>query len=172
MLSYLNDLIEAVKQLNFHQIEELAEHLRYQRAMGHRVYVCGNGGSHAVAIHWGVDLAKIGKVDINTLGTNQALLTAVSNDLDYSVALSTELVLRAQAGKDTLICLSCSGRSTNIRAALTEAQKLLMPTYLITGYQAPEYYAARTIRVMSKDYGILEDVFSAINHWLTKELAQ
>ena len=169
MLTYLNELQLAIKSTNFGQLDELADRVKRCRAEGRKLFVCGNGGSYAVAEHWGVDLFKAAHMDVYTLGTNQALLTALANDLDYEVGLSTELSMRAQP-LDILVCLSCSGTSRNITAALRESRKLSMHSYLITGFKAPEYPQTHVIRVGTMDYGILEDVFSAIGHWLTREL--
>lgn len=171
MVEYLNELTLAAQQLDLPWLDLLAIHLKNQRSLDHRIFVCGNGGSRSVAEHWGVDLAKVGHLDIYALGTNTALLTAIANDDGYDAGLSTELILRAHAYRDTLICLSCSGRSHNIQSVLAEARKLQLTTYLITGVMAPDYPQVRTLRVLSRDYGVLEDVFGMINHWLARELA-
>lgn len=170
MLTYLNDLTTAIKATSWVKLEGLSNELKRQRAEGRRVFVCGNGGSYAVATHWGVDLAKVGRLEIHTLGTNMAYLTAYANDVGYEVGLSTELSLRARPG-DLVVALSCSGRSRNIVAVLGEAKKLQLAIYMITGSLAPVFDGVREIRIASNDYGILEDVFSAIGHWLTRELA-
>jgi phosphoheptose isomerase len=169
MISYLTELQQAIKSTNFAQLDTLLNEIKRARTVGNCLFVCGNGGSHAVAEHWGVDLLKVGDVNVHTLGTNQAVLTAYANDLDYEVGLSTELAQRAQPN-DVLVCLSCSGSSRNIVAALREARKLRMPSFLLTGLRGPEYPEATVIRTSSYDYGILEDVFSAVGHWLTREL--
>lgn len=169
MVSYITDMLTALRGTNWAQLDGLIDEVRQVRRAGHTIFVCGNGGSHAVAIHWGVDLPKLGNVKVYTLGTNPALATAIANDLDYQVGLSTELALRARQG-DVLVALSCSGRSRNIVAALREAQKIRMPAYLITGIHGPELPAVRTVRIFADDYGILEDCFSAVGHWITREL--
>lgn len=170
MDSYLSDLVNAIKGTNFAAIDSLCKHLRDQRKYHNTLFVCGNGGSHAVAEHWGVDLIKAAGLHTHTLGANPALSTALANDSDYSVGFSTELAMRASQ-MDTLVALSCSGTSRNIASVLNEAHKLKMPAFLITGLRAPEYDGVRVIHVFSHDYGILEDVFMAIGHYLTRALA-
>ena len=170
MITYLNDIQIALRGMNAEPLAELARQLQDLRIHSRTLFVCGNGGSHSVAEHWGVDLMKAGRLETHTLGTNLALLTALSNDLDYTVGLSTELSMRAQPN-DMLVCLSCSGKSRNIASTLNEARKLRMHATLITGLKAPEYPEAKVIRVFSTDYGVLEDVFSMIGHWLTRELS-
>lgn len=171
MISYLTALSEAIRSTSFAQLDTLLQDLKYVRDNKNVVFIAGNGGSYSVAEHWGVDLAKAACVRARTLGTNPAFLTAMSNDEDYSLGFSTELSLHLEPG-DLVVCLSCSGTSNNIAAVLREVAKAKnVRGYLITGPRAPEYPRTKTIRVMSDDYGILEDVFSAIGHWLTRELA-
>lgn len=170
MINYLHDITEAIRGTNWAQIDALGRALKDVRALGRTAFVCGNGGSHAVALHWGVDLVKVAHVNVYTLGTNMSLASALSNDLDYSVALSTEMVTRANP-EDVVIALSCSGTSSNIKSVLHEARKLHIESYLLTGMKAPEYDRVRHIRVASVHYDILEDVFSAIGHYLTRELS-
>lgn len=170
MVEYLTSLNEAIRSTNWAQIDNLSQTLGRVRTEGHTLFVGGNGGSHAVAIHWGVDLPKVARIDTITLGANPSLMTALANDLDYQVGLSTELTLRARQG-DVFVALSCSGRSNNIVAAIKGARKLWMPTFLITGMTAPEYPEVCVIRIMSDNYGVLEDVFSAIGHQLAQDLS-
>lgn len=170
MVSYLNHMSDAIRATNWSQIDALARSLKEVRAKGRKVYTCGNGGSHAVALHWGVDLPKVAHVNLVTLGTNMSLSSALSNDLDYEMSLSTELAIRADVG-DVVIAMSCSGTSANISYLLREAGKMRLETFLITGANAPVYPLVKEIRVRATDYGILEDVFSAIGHYLTQELS-
>lgn len=171
MDKYLDEVVAAINALPDASVDMLQQELARVRRTHNRVFICGNGGSQAVAVHWGVDLIKVCGIDIYTLGTNQALHTALANDLDYDVGLSTELSMRAQPG-DVLIALSCSGRSTNIVSVLGQAKRLDIVHYLITGAKAPTYLGTRMIQVASNDYGVLEDVFSMIGHVLTRRLVQ
>lgn len=170
MVKYLDELVTTISGTDWTAIDRLEKHLLMIRAAGRTLFVCGNGGSHAVATHWAVDLMKVAKLEVHALGTNQALLTALANDADYEVGLSTELSMRAHPG-DVLVVLSCSGRSRNIVATLGEAKKLRMPAFMITSTTAPEFLEVNTIRIASKDYGILEDVFQAIGHHLTQVMS-
>ena len=170
MVSYLDELVNAIKGTNWASIDRLMDQLKQTRAVGRTLFVCGNGGSHAVAIHWAVDLMKVANLEVHALGTNHALLTALANDIDYEAGLSTELSMRAHPG-DILVALSCSGRSRNIVSTLGASKKLRMPTYMLTGLKAPEFAEVHTIRIQSMDYGILEDVFSAVGHYITREMS-
>lgn len=154
--------------------------LRDCRMRGATLYLAGNGGSFATALHWAVDLSKVCAVRTHVLGANGAALTAWSNDESYAAALAAEFERDAKLD-DVLIALSCSGTSSNICAALRTANSRprVVPiehsvrTVLITGIVNAETAPADiTIRVPSRDYKVIEGCHLAIGHWLTKELAQ
>ena len=134
------------------------------------LWLAGNGGSASVAQHWACDLSKVSNRRVQALGANPAVLTAWANDSSYASALAEELRRLAREG-DALICLSCSGRSHNILSLFTMAQRLDMPILLITGAHAPTYPEVPCLVVPHTDYGIIEDCFGAIGHWLSKEVS-
>jgi phosphoheptose isomerase len=106
---------------------------------------------------------------VQALGSNPAVLTAWANDVSYSEALAKELARHVRIG-DALICLSCSGRSPNIRALCTFAQHHAMPLLLITGKNAPSYPDIPALIIPHTHSGIIEDCHLAIGHWLTEAL--
>ena len=95
------------------------------------VYLCGNGGSAANAIHMANDLVNVG-VKAHALTADVATLTAIANDYSYEEVFSRQLVVFGQPG-DLLIALSGSGKSENILAALRTANVRGMDTFAIIG---------------------------------------
>jgi len=95
-----------------------------------RVYLIGNGGSYANAVHIANDLIACG-VRAHTL--DPASLTAIANDFGYEHVFSRWLSVCAEAG-DVLIALSGSGTSKNILEAMATAQELGMVRHLVTDY--------------------------------------
>lgn len=96
-----------------------------------RVWLCGNGGSAANAIHIANDLVACG-VRAQALTADVATLTRIANDVSYGAVFSHQLRVLADPG-DLLIALSGSGRSANIVEALDEARKMRMDTYSVFG---------------------------------------
>lgn len=90
-----------------------------------RVYIVGNGGSFANAIHIQNDLEASG-VRAHTL--NPATLTATANDFDYEFVFSKWIMLHGETG-DLLIALSGSGKSRNILNAVEAARLLGMDVW-------------------------------------------
>jgi D-sedoheptulose 7-phosphate isomerase len=134
------------------------------------LWLAGNGGSASTAQHWACDLSKAAGRRAQALGCNTAVLTAWANDDDYSVALARELERLHRPG-DRLICLSCSGTSKNITTLLRQAWKLKMPRAIVTSradvHPTPVDFV---VTIPHTHYGIIEDCFGAIGHWLTEEL--
>lgn len=167
--SYIHKLKDALDTLDLAYLAALGEKLRYTRQLGRCLFVVGNGGSSSVAQHWAVDLNVAG-LRTMCLGTNQGILTAYSNDRSYEVAYATELESWSQPG-DVLVALSCSGRSPNIISALGKAHIRGVAPYLISGLTCPTYLGFETMRVRSKDFGVIEDVFGALGHYFTEQLS-
>lgn len=93
---------------------------------GGKLLVMGNGGSSCDAQHMSVEfmhpiLEKRPALPAVALATEPALLTAVGNDQDFSLALAGQLGMLARKG-DIALAISTSGRSAGIVRALQEAR--------------------------------------------------
>jgi len=107
----------------------LAERIR---AAG-RIYLIGNGGSYANAMHIANDLIACG-IRAHTL--DPATLTATANDHGYAFVFSRWINIMGEPG-DMLIALSGSGRSPNILHAIHVAERIGMDVIKVFG--APVY---------------------------------
>ena len=96
-----------------------------------RVFICGNGGSAANAIHIANDLISCG-VKAQALTGDVATLTAIANDYSYISIFSRQLETLGCAD-DLLVALSGSGRSPNILQAIQKANDIGMDTWAIVG---------------------------------------
>jgi len=84
-----------------------------------RVYLIGNGGSYANAVHICNDLLAAG---IRAYTLDPASLTASANDHGYETVFSRWLYVVGEPG-DLLIALSGSGRSKNILLGIQAAER-------------------------------------------------
>jgi D-sedoheptulose 7-phosphate isomerase len=94
-----------------------------------RVYLIGNGGSYANAIHIQNDLIACG-IMAHTL--DPSTLTAIANDHGYEFIFSRWLMVVGQPG-DLLVALSGSGKSPNILNAVKAAEVIGMVIWPIFG---------------------------------------
>ena len=99
-----------------------------------RVYLVGNGGSHANSVHMANDLLSC---DIKAYTLDSATLTAMANDYGYENIFSRWLNVVGQEG-DLLIALSGSGKSQNILNAISMAEFIGMNVYRIFGNERGE----------------------------------
>jgi D-sedoheptulose 7-phosphate isomerase len=90
-----------------------------------RVYIIGNGGSYANAVHICNDLLSCG---VRAFTLDPATLTATANDHGYEFVFSKWLLAVADEG-DLLIALSGSGKSANITNAITAAHMIGMDVH-------------------------------------------
>lgn len=120
----------------------LAEDIKNART----VYLAGNGGSAANAIHIANDLISVG-VKAHALTADVATLTAIANDYDYSQVFERQLATFGEKG-DVLIALSGSGNSMNILRALLTAQQRGMKTWAILGEPGGKAYSLADDRIV------------------------
>jgi len=104
-----------------------------------RLFICGNGGSAANALHIANDLIHgvAGNfrrgIDVEALVANVSVLTCFANDYSYNEIFSRQLQTKAKSG-DILLVLSGSGNSENVIQAIIEAKKLGVFTIGIIGF--------------------------------------
>jgi len=160
-------------------VARLAEELRECWRTGRQVFLCGNGGSAANAMHLANDfLYGISKTSgcglrVTALSANASVLTCLANDLGYEEIFSRQLAVHARKG-DVLIVLSGSGNSANIVRALEQAASTGMRSYAILGYGGGR---ARTmadvaIHFAVDDMQIAEDMQLVVGHMVMQWLCQ
>lgn len=118
-------------------IVRAAELLLATYQQGHKVLLCGNGGSAADAQHLAGELvAKLTRernaLPALALTANASLLTAIPNDSSFDQVFVRQVEAFGQPG-DTLIALSTSGRSANVNAAVQAARERGMHSIALTG---------------------------------------
>lgn len=95
-----------------------------------RVYLIGNGGSYANAVHVCNDFLSVG---VRAYVLDPATLTAIGNDHGYDEVFARWLSVVGEPD-DLLIALSGSGRSPNIVRAIEQARAIGMKAILVTDY--------------------------------------
>ena len=104
---------------------------------GRKLLVFGNGGSSADAQHFSAEFVGRFNADRRALPaialtTNQALLTAWSNDHSFDDVFARQIEALGSAG-DVAFGISTSGMSVNVVNALTRARDLGLRTVGLTG---------------------------------------
>jgi D-sedoheptulose 7-phosphate isomerase len=170
---YLSEVSKALGAVNGEDLAAAVDAvLRAIRAEA-TIFVAGNGGNAATASHIVNDLMKsvraagVPRLRAISLGDNSALMTATANDETFAQIFSLPLSQMAREG-DLLFVLSASGNSPNIIEALKAAASTRLTT---VGFYGMGGGAAKSLTdfpviVESYDYGVTEDVQSAMCHAL------
>ena len=133
------------------------------------VYVCGNGGSTAIANHMVCDHGKLVatstglKPRVISLSHPTEMITAIANDISYDDIFSYQLELMANPG-DVLMTISGSGTSPNVVKALRSARTIGMRSIAMTAFSGGECRdeANISLHVEAENYGIAEDVHQSL----------
>lgn len=174
---YRLELMTQLAQADLSAITALAEALETCRRHKRHVYLCGNGGSAANALHmvndlmYGAATPERGAVRATALPANVSLLTCLANDVGYAEVFSQPLSVLAQPG-DVLIVLSGSGNSPNIVRALEQARVQGLTSFAILGYSGGKALtlADHALHFPLNDMQIAEDLQLIVGHMVMRLL--
>ena len=173
--SYLERLQGSFNRTNLNAVEDLSKELREAWIEGRNVFICGNGGSAANAIHIANDLhygigacgagAKLPGLRIEALPANTGIITCLANDTGYENIYAHQLETKSRRG-DILIALSGSGNSPNIVKALEIANKIGVNTFAILAFTGGKSrdLAKNVIHFEINDMQIAEDTQLVVGH--------
>ena len=118
-------------------IERAADMIHEAFASGHKLLVFGNGGSSADAQHLTAEfvgrfVAERRPLPAIALTTNQAILTAWSNDYSFDDVFARQVEALGAPG-DVAFAISTSGNSPNVVNALRRARERGLQTIGVTG---------------------------------------
>lgn len=118
----------ALAQTHTADIAAAAECIAATFLCGGKLLLAGNGGSAADAQHIAAEFVGHFKEDrpplpAIALTTDTSALTAIGNDYSFDDVFSRQVEALGTAKKDTLILISTSGRSMNIRKAAEVARR-------------------------------------------------
>ena len=176
---YSKELIKKINNLNLDILEEITHEIFNNIKLKRKIFVCGNGGSAAVANHFICDFNNGIKITskkkllprVISLNNSNEIITAVSNDLDYKKIFSSQLENFAEKG-DLLFVFSCSGKSKNIKEAIAFAKRKKMKIIQVLGFKK-KCKLAKNEKILSlncSNYGIAEDLFQSVMHMISQRL--
>ena len=147
-----------------------------------KIFVAGNGGSSAIAIHYVCDLSKganknwkknLKRYKPICLSGNVGYTTAISNDLSYDEVFRQQLINLASQN-DILILISSSGNSPNIIKALEYAKENKLITIGVSGLKGGKLkkLADYSAHINCDSYEISEDIHTIFGHFLAVYLRE
>tara|TARA_B100000902_G_scaffold398409_1_gene465056 strand:- start:3586 stop:4191 length:606 start_codon:yes stop_codon:yes gene_type:complete len=171
--SYEERISQVLKNLDKRKLFQSAELIEKTIKKNKTIFVCGNGGSHAIANHYVCDYFKVLsqetnlEVKIKSLCSDDALISAISNDFSYDEVFSYQ-AQRLMEKDDILILISSSGNSKNIKKVLQFTNKKKLKTIGLCAFDGGYLKKKSTIPIYSKinNYGISEDINHIIMHMI------
>jgi len=176
--SYAQKLSEFVSAMDWSSVEQLAGLVEAARKARKQVFLCGNGGSAANALHIANDFTAAmfkgtrDAIRANALPANVGVMTCIGNDLSYEQIFSQQLRVLAEPG-DMLIALSGSGNSPNILAVLDEARALGVHSTAILGFDGGKALtrADHVVHFALDDMQIVEDLQIVVGHMIMRHIS-
>ncbi len=181
---YLSTLIESFSDDQLRDMKILAHELRNVWDKNNTLFICGNGGSGANAMHIANDLHygigdmlnhKKNGIKVDALTSNTAVITCLANDLGYENIFSNQIEVKASKD-DLLVVLSGSGNSQNVVNALKAANHKGMKTISILGFDGGmcRELSETSIFFPVQDMQIAEDtqviVFNICIKWIVEQI--
>lgn len=159
-------------------VMQLAETLALCWREKRQLFLCGNGGSAANAIHlandflYGIDKPAGCGLRVTALPANPAVLTCLANDVSYADVFAQQLTALAKRD-DVLIALSGSGNSPNIVKALQRSRELGMTSFAILGFSGGQCLrlADHPVHFQIDDMQISEDLQMIVGHMVMQWLS-
>jgi len=168
---YKNKLIGYIRNIDTDEILKVAKIIKKTALRGNKIFIIGNGGSIATAIHFSEDMLL--NTNLKTIVVrldNVSVITAVSNDYSYEDVFVRQLENLFDEG-DLLVSISASGLSPNLVKAIEYVDKL-GSSVSISGFHGGQTRkkAMHNVFVETRvgSYEETEDLHLIICHMITK----
>lgn len=148
---------------------------------GSSVWIIGNGGSASTADHLEVDLSFVRNHDeqkivrARSLCSNNALITAIGNDIGFEHIFSHQLIRHAVPG-DICLAISASGNSPNLVKAFEYCTENSITKLAILGFDGGELLKMSDSHLLIPTenglYGPVEDVHLAVCHYVAARIRE
>lgn len=179
IVDYLDGVKECLGSIREEDVRPIVEIILDAYTKGKSIFILGNGGSASTASHFAFDLCKgtaiEGKPRLKaiSLTDNVALMTAISNDIDFASIFKEQLVTLLSEG-DVAICISASGNSPNVLEAAKYASSKggLVIGFIGFGGGKLKDLVDKKIVFSSEDYGQVEDAHMVLAHLISNEVGK
>ena len=181
---YFNHLKSVLDKFDLHSLTQLEAEFEDARKNGNTIFVAGNGGSATTASTMpndlGFDIFKRTVLKnpfrVLALTENNALITAIANDVGYDNAFISQLKIHYRNG-DKLLAISASGNSENVVRAANWVNEQGGKVIGFVGFEGGKIKAISDVVIHAKteagEFGPVEDLHLIINHvlahWFTEK---
>lgn len=175
---YTRYLSVLLSRLDTKAIGAFVNELERTRKDHNTIYIIGNGGSAATAMHMvndiGIDVLKKSGTDlpyrVMSLCENISVSTAIANDSGYQNLFVNQLQMHYRPG-DLLIVISASGNSPNVVMAAEWVKEHKGRVIGLLGFDGGRMKDLCDISILVEtpkgEYGPVEDVHLVIDHMIS-----
>ena len=177
LTNYLTNLSSSILISDAKNIEKAILEIEKVIKRKGTIFVCGNGGSAAIANHYVCDYLKFlrqytnYKPKIISFSNSVETITALANDMDQKKIYSYQAESLCEK-KDLVLIISSSGNSKNIIELLKFTKKQKIKTIGFSGFQGG--YLKRnsniSIHIKTDNYGTAEDAHHILMHIIVQYL--
>ena len=176
---YIRVLNECLHEIDEENLFKISNEIQFALENKKKIFVCGNGGSAAIANHFLADYAKYIKTNdklkpqIISLSSNIEIITAISNDISFEQIFSYQLS-NLISKDDLLISISSSGNSKNILKALEVCKKNGGRSISFLGFDGGQAKKISNYSLVlnMRNYGLSEDSAHIFMHVICQYLKQ
>tara|TARA_B110000037_G_scaffold60168_1_gene73703 strand:- start:44 stop:622 length:579 start_codon:yes stop_codon:yes gene_type:complete len=175
--SYLRNLSNSILFADLESMDKAAKLILSTIKKKKTIYVCGNGGSAAIANHYVCDFLKFFRQKtkympkIISLSNSIETITAIANDIDYNKIFSYQAESLCEKN-DLIIIISSSGKSKNIIEIIKTAKKKGIKILGFSGFKGGylKKNSDISVHIAAENYGISEDSHHILMHVLLQYL--
>lgn len=158
----------------FEKVKEISNKIISALKSENKILFVGNGGSASDCDHLATEFVSKFYKDRHafnaiSLTSNNALITALSNDFSYDKAFSRQIEAIGKKG-DILIALSTSGNSKNVVNAIKVANEMGLTTVGLTG-QTPcemDKICNILVKIPSSETPAIQEAQTMLGHLICK----
>jgi len=177
--SYIDKISFSILASDFKNLDKAANAIISTIKNDNDIYVCGNGGSAAIANHYVVDFLKFFrenssyKPKIYSLSNSIEAITAISNDISYDKIFSYQAENLCKKN-DLIIIISSSGNSKNVIELINFAKSKKIKTIGFSGFKGGylKKNSNISIHINAENYGISEDSHHILMHGILQYLVK
>ena len=159
---YKNEIFKNLEKISIVNFRNALNLIEKKILSNSNIFLCGNGGSAAIANHYIGDFLKVLRSGTNlkpkfySLVSNTEITTAIANDLHYSEIFKYQLESLSNKN-DLVIFISSSGNSLNIKKALDYCKKMKISSIGFCGFDGGylKKYCTVPMHVKINNYGIV-----------------
>lgn len=174
---YVHEIKTTLDKISGESVERVVDLLHDARQNERTVYVFGNGGSAATAMHLACDLNKNTRATphppfrVMSLCDNMPLVSACANDEGYHNSFACQLYNFVRPN-DVVLAISASGNSANVIEAIKLANASGAHTVGWCGYDGGQLAPLVDISLVVPNDCIeqIEDIHLMIGHIITASL--